>query len=83
MIEYLTSSNFIILMIKIIVIFGGVMGSLAYLTWVGRKVMARLAIPNAAPRSPFLKAWFSSPRSPRNSVSGRSSIAVKNLLAAS
>jgi len=29
-------------MIKIIVIFGGVMGSLAYLTWVERKVMARV-----------------------------------------
>jgi len=42
MIEYLTSSVFIILMIKIIVIFGGVMGSLAYLTWVERKVMARV-----------------------------------------
>src|SRR5947199_3444261 len=42
MIEYLTSSNFIILMIKIIVIFGGVMGSLAYLTWVERKVRARV-----------------------------------------
>ena len=42
MIEYITSSDFIILMIKIIVIFGGVMGSLAYLTWVERKVMARV-----------------------------------------
>jgi len=42
MIEYLTSSVFIILMIKIIVIFGGVMGALAYLTWVERKVMARV-----------------------------------------
>ncbi len=42
MIDYVTSSDFIILMIKIIVIFGGVMGSLAYLTWVERKVMARV-----------------------------------------
>jgi NADH-quinone oxidoreductase subunit H len=42
LIDYVTSSNFIILMIKIIVIFGGVMGSLAYLTWVERKVMARV-----------------------------------------
>src|SRR6266852_1536078 len=42
MIGYLTSSAFIILMIKIIVVFGGVMGSLAYLTWIERKVMARV-----------------------------------------
>ena len=42
MIEYLTSSEFILLMIKITVIFGGVMGALAYLTWVERKVMARV-----------------------------------------
>ena len=42
MIEYLTSSNFIILMIKIIVIFGGVIGALAYLSWLERKLMARV-----------------------------------------
>src|SRR5437762_7864226 len=42
MTEYLTSSVFLIVMIKIIVVFGGVMGSLAYLTWVERKVMARV-----------------------------------------
>ena len=42
MIEYLTSSVFLIVMIKIIVVFGGVMGALAYLTWVERKVMARV-----------------------------------------
>src|SRR3954470_7786719 len=42
MIEYLTSSDFLIVMIKIILIFGGVMGALAYLTWVERKVMARV-----------------------------------------
>src|SRR5438270_5588696 len=42
MIEYLISFAFLIVMIKIIVIFGGVMGSLAYLTWVERKVMARV-----------------------------------------
>jgi NADH-quinone oxidoreductase subunit H len=42
MLEYLTSSDFIVLMIKIIVIFGGVMGALAYLTWIERKVMARV-----------------------------------------
>ena len=42
MIEYVTSSDFLVLMIKIIVIFGGVMGALAYLTWIERKVMARV-----------------------------------------
>src|SRR5262245_61314641 len=42
MVEYLTSSDFLILMIKIILIFGGVMGALAYLTWIERKVMARV-----------------------------------------
>jgi NADH-quinone oxidoreductase subunit H len=42
MIEYLTSSVFIVVMIKIVIIFGGVMGALAYLTWVERKIMARV-----------------------------------------
>ena len=42
MTEYLTDSGFILLMIKIISIFGGVMGVLAYLTWLERKVMARV-----------------------------------------
>ena len=42
MIEYLTSIDFILVMIKIIVVFGGVMGALAYLTWVERKVGARI-----------------------------------------
>jgi len=42
MIAYFTGSVFIIVMIKIIVIFGGVMGALAYLTWIERKVMARI-----------------------------------------
>ena len=42
MIEYLTSYDFIVLMIKIIIIFGGVMGALAYLTWIERKLMARV-----------------------------------------
>src|SRR5437764_8102454 len=42
MIEYVTSSDFLVLMIKIIVIFGGVMGALAYLTWIERKMMARV-----------------------------------------
>jgi NADH-quinone oxidoreductase subunit H len=42
MIEYLTSYDFLIVMIKIIIVFGGVMGALAYLTWIERKVMARV-----------------------------------------
>ena len=42
MIEYLTSSEFLILIIKIVIVFGGVMGALAYLTWIERKVMARV-----------------------------------------
>jgi NADH-quinone oxidoreductase subunit H len=42
MIDYFTSSDFLVLMIKIIVIFGGVMGTLAYLTWIERKVGARI-----------------------------------------
>src|SRR5215471_5985718 len=42
MVEYLTSTEFLVLMIKIVIIFGGVMGALAYLTWVERKVMARV-----------------------------------------
>ncbi|HYR44554.1 MAG TPA: NADH-quinone oxidoreductase subunit NuoH [Terriglobia bacterium] len=40
--EYLTSFDFLVLMIKVIVIFGGVMSALAYLTWIERKVMARV-----------------------------------------
>ena len=42
MIEYLADSELILLLLKIVVIFGGVMGSLAYLTWLERKVMARV-----------------------------------------
>lgn len=42
MIEYFTSYDFLILLIKIVIIFGGVMGVLAYLTWVERKLMARV-----------------------------------------
>ena len=42
MIEYVTGSEFIVLMIKIFVIFGGVMGALAYLSWLERKLMARV-----------------------------------------
>jgi NADH-quinone oxidoreductase subunit H len=42
MIEYLTSRNFIILIIKIVVIFGGVMNVVGLLSWVERKMMARV-----------------------------------------
>src|SRR5436190_13456888 len=42
MIAYFTGSIFIILLIKIVIIFGGVMGVLAYLTWIERKLMARV-----------------------------------------
>jgi NADH-quinone oxidoreductase subunit H len=42
MIAYFTGSEFIWLMIKIAGIFGGVMGSLAYLSWLERKLMARV-----------------------------------------
>jgi NADH-quinone oxidoreductase subunit H len=42
MIEYITNPEFVLLMAKIVGIFGGVMGSLAYLTWLERKVMARV-----------------------------------------
>ena len=42
MIEYLTSSGFIITVIKIVVIFGGVMNVVGLLSWVERKMMARV-----------------------------------------
>src|SRR5213596_301917 len=42
MIEYLTSPEFLVLLLKIVMIFGGVMGALAYLTWVERKLIARV-----------------------------------------
>src|SRR5919109_3872898 len=42
MIEYLTGREFLVLLLKIIVIFGGVMGALAYLSWLERKLMARV-----------------------------------------
>jgi NADH-quinone oxidoreductase subunit H len=40
MIEYLTSQEFLVLFAKMIVIFGGVMGALAYTTLVERRMMA-------------------------------------------
>jgi NADH-quinone oxidoreductase subunit H len=42
MIDYVTESDFLVLIAKIVIIFGGVMGSLAYLTWLERKLMARV-----------------------------------------
>jgi NADH-quinone oxidoreductase subunit H len=42
MIQYLTSRDFIILIIKIVVIFGAVMNVGGLLSWVERKVMARV-----------------------------------------
>jgi NADH-quinone oxidoreductase subunit H len=42
MIEYLTSWDFIILIVKIVVIFGGVMNVVGLLSWVERKTMARV-----------------------------------------
>src|SRR5438093_2074862 len=42
MIEYLKDSEFLVLLLKIVVIFGGVMGALAYLTWLERKLIARV-----------------------------------------
>jgi NADH-quinone oxidoreductase subunit H len=42
MIEYLTSYVFLILMLKIVVIFGAVMNVVGLLSWVERKMMARV-----------------------------------------
>jgi len=42
MIEYLTSWDFVILIVKIVVIFGVVMNVVGLLSWVERKVMARV-----------------------------------------
>ena len=40
MIEYLSSRDFLILFAKMITIFGGVMGALAYTTLLERRIMA-------------------------------------------
>src|ERR1051325_9130218 len=42
MLEYLTSSEFLILIIKVVIVFGGLLGCVAFLTWIERKVMARV-----------------------------------------
>src|SRR5215475_8027810 len=42
MIEYLTSYDFLIMMLKIVIIFGAVMNVVGLLSWVERKMMARV-----------------------------------------
>jgi NADH-quinone oxidoreductase subunit H len=42
MLEYLTESELAVVLLKIVVVFGGVMGAVAYLSWLERKVMARV-----------------------------------------
>src|SRR5499433_676873 len=42
MIQYLTSFDFLILMLKIVIIFGAVMNVVGLLSWVERKMMARV-----------------------------------------
>src|SRR5688572_14294603 len=42
MIDYLTSSDFLWTVIKVVVIFGGVMNVVGLLSWVERKMMARV-----------------------------------------
>src|ERR1044072_5694442 len=54
MIEYLTSFDFLILMVKIIVIFGAVMNVVGLLSWVERKMMARVQMrPGPTPVGPL------------------------------
>ena len=40
MIEYLTSQDFLIMLLKMLIVFGGLMGAFAYLSLVERRVMA-------------------------------------------
>src|ERR1041385_901930 len=42
MIEYLTENELALTLLKIVIIFGGVMGGVAYLSWLERKLMARV-----------------------------------------
>jgi len=42
MIEYLTSYQFLLVLLKIVIIFGGVMNVVGLLSWVERKMMARV-----------------------------------------
>src|SRR5688572_11121103 len=40
MTDYFTSTDFLLLFAKMIIVFGGVMGALAYTTWLERRMMA-------------------------------------------
>jgi NADH:ubiquinone oxidoreductase subunit 1 (chain H) len=40
MIEYLTSQTFLLMILKMLIVFGGLMGAFAYLSLVERRVMA-------------------------------------------
>src|SRR5689334_13553047 len=42
MIEYLTENELALTLLKIVIIFGGVMGGVAYLSWLERKLIARV-----------------------------------------
>src|SRR6266480_390529 len=42
MIQYLADSPLAVMLLKIVVVFGGVMGAVAYLSWLERKIMARV-----------------------------------------
>ena len=42
MIEYLTDNEFALTLLKTLIIFGGVLGAVAYLSWLERKLMARV-----------------------------------------
>jgi len=42
MIEYLTDNELALTLLKIVIIFGGVLGAVAYLSWLERKLMARV-----------------------------------------
>src|SRR5206468_3599666 len=42
MIKYLTENELALTLLKIVIIFGGVMGGVAYLSWLERKLIARV-----------------------------------------
>jgi NADH-quinone oxidoreductase subunit H len=42
MIQYFSDPGFVVLLLKIVVIFGGVVGTVAYLSWLERKLIARV-----------------------------------------
>ena len=42
MIEYLTDNELALTLLKTLIIFGGVLGAVAYLSWLERKLMARV-----------------------------------------